>query len=212
MRRISHEQGSPEWLIWRSQGLGGSDAASILNVAPAYWQNANRAALLAYKAAHAGNGKGFERKTDKNKSAAMMRGTLMEPIARQAYRDRTGNKTEPGCGIHDTYDFLRASFDGINQEGDLVLEIKCVNQDDHGTALGGMVPAHYWPQVQHLLLVSGAPRLHYWSFSKAKRFAQKDLQALVPVKPSPEYQKYLLEEETKFWEELQAILALRKKK
>lgn len=210
MRRVDFQQGSPEWLLWRQGGLGGSDAASILNVAPVYWQNANRAALLAYKASH--HGRGYERKTDKNKSAAMMRGTLMEPIARQAYRERTGNDVEPDCGIHDVHDFLRASFDGLNKAGDLVVEIKCVNSDDHAQALAGLVPSHYWPQVQHLLLVSGAPRLHYWSYSKAKRFAEKDLQALVPVRPSPEYQKYLLEEEVKFWNELQAILAQRKKK
>lgn len=210
MIRVNYDQGSETWLKWRQGGLGGSDAASILNVAPAYWQNANRAALLAYKIVH--HGKAIPRTTNKNKSFAMMRGTLMEPEARMAYREKTGHNVEPACGIHEKYDFLRASFDGLNKDGSLAIEIKCINQDDHEVALGGLVPSHYWPQVQHLLLVSGAPRLHYFSYSKARRFAQKDLQVLVPVIPSRAYQELLLAEEVKFWDELMAAVAQRKKK
>lgn len=208
MRRVDFEQGSDLWLEWRQGGIGGSDAASILNVAPAYWQNANRAALLAYKAQHIG--RGHERKTDKNKTAAMMRGTLLEPASRQAYRERTGNHVEPACVMHDSIEWLRASCDGLNKDGSLVVEIKNCNHNDHEVALGGMVPTHYYPQCIHLLLVTGAPILHYWSCSAHKRFRPQDLQALVPVKPSKDYMEYLLKEETLFWNELQELIKQRK--
>lgn len=208
MIRVDYDQGSEIWKEWRAGGLGGSDAACIVGVAPAYWENSTRQALLEYKAKHRG---GFERVSDKNKSHAMMRGTMMEPIARQAYRERTGNNVEPACVISSDYPFIRASCDGLNKEGDLVLEIKCVRFDNHEIALDGRIPNEYWPQVQHLLLATGAPRLHYFSYSTHKKFKSEDLQALVSVKPSPDYQKYLLAEEIRFWEDLQALIAKRKK-
>lgn len=210
MRRIEHDQGSPEWLEWRKGGLGGSDAAIILGVAPKYWANSTRAELLEYKSRHCG--KGHERKTDTNKSEAMMRGTRLEPVARQLYREKTGNCVEPACVIHEEHAWLRASCDGLNKEGDLVLEVKCVNHNDHESAVEGRVPAHYWPQVQHLLMVTQAPRLHYWSYSEHKRFAQPQRVALVSVKPSREYLDYLFKAEETFWIDLQALIRKKKEK
>ena len=196
MIRVSMTQGDDLWLKWRLGGIGGSDAAAITGVSP--YQT--REELLAQKVR---NRFGQVRKTNSGKTSAMLRGTNLEPKVRQDYMDLTGNFVEVACGIHEVYDFMRASFDGLSLDGTLALEIKCPNWRDHSVALDGQVPTHYFPQCQHLLLVSGAKNLHYISFSDNKMFPLTSrLSPPVRVRPVPDYQKYLIEEETKFWQEL----------
>jgi putative phage-type endonuclease len=131
----------------------------------------------------------------------MLRGTRMEPEARQAYIDLTGIEVTPACVIHETYPWMRASLDGLSRDEKTAVEIKCVNKDDHRSAVEGLVPTKYWPQVQHQLLVTGLPRLHYWSFSTSTTFISENRKALVVVKADADYMSYLLEGEQKFWDD-----------
>lgn len=202
MRRISLDQQSSDWLEWRKGGIGSSDCSAILGISP--WTK--RADLLEYKAAHFGCGK--MRKTEKGKSEAMIHGIESEPMVRDMFIDLTGIRVEPGCGIHDRYTWMRASFDGINERGSLVIEIKSPKSPrSHESAVAGVVPNIYYPQIQHQLLVSGAECCFYVSWCAASKFSRADQLKIIKVPPSPDYQKYLLEEEVKFWEELQAMVA-----
>lgn len=173
-------QGSDVWLEWRNHGIGGSDAPVIMGVSP--W-------MTAYELWEIKTGK----REQKVSNWAMKRGTDMEPIARQAYEEKTGHIMEPVCLTHPQLEWMRASLDGITLEGDLALEIKCPGRDDHATTKAGKVPDKYVPQVQHILAVSGAKSLHYWSFDGEEG-------VLVEVLPDDLYINCLIEEEQRFWE------------
>jgi hypothetical protein len=133
---------------------------------------------------------------------------MKEPWVRQEYIELTGNHVEVACGISDQYDWMRASFDGLSLNGELALEVKCPNFAHHSCALEGQVPTMYYPQVQHLLAVSGAKVLHYVSWSDNKAFGDHPDGSLSPpvkVRPAPDYIAWLIEQELAFVEELRQL-------
>jgi putative phage-type endonuclease len=196
MIRVDLDQQSDKWHNWRQGGLGSSDASAILGLSP--WQS--RAALMEHKVAHFGCGR--VRRSEKAKSPRMLRGIREEPQVRQQYIDLTGRLIVPACGIHDTYNWMRSSFDGITALNDLVVEIKCPNNHCHDQALAGSVPSLYYPQIAHHLAVSGAKVVHYVSWSDAVRYKNEDRLKVVPITPSADYVAYVIAEEEKFWNEL----------
>lgn len=173
------EQGSEEWLRWRKGGLGSSDAPIIMKVSP--WKTPRE--LYEEK---------ISDELDATSTFAMERGHNMEPKARAAYELLYNLDMPAGTKVHPTHEFLRASFDGINEKEKLILEIKCVSKEDHALALKGSVPEKYYPQLQHQLLVTGFDRVHYFSFDGK-------VGGLVEIKRDDAYLKTLLEEELKFW-------------
>ena len=179
MKIINHDQGSQEWLAWRATGIGGSDAAAVMGCSP--YETA--LGLWLFK---------LGRKPPKPDNPGMKRGRDMEDEARKAYEAHTGIDVVPQCAEHDLYPFIKASFDGLGVFEDMVLEIKCPGAEDHALATQGIVPPKYWPQVQHLLLVSGHPVLHYWSYDGATG-------VLVIVNRDEAYIQKLLDAEKHFW-------------
>ena len=199
MRLINLDQQSSDWLEWRMGGIGGSDAAIVMGVNKRYDDKTlTRETLLRQKIIRRF---GAVRKTDIGKSPAMMRGIEKEPLIRDEYNRRTGRNLQPACGIHSELDWMRASFDGLAEDGLLVLEIKAPCKDDHERALEGFVPTHYWPQVQHLLAVSAAPKLHYLSWSENRFFGDQHF-AKVIVNPDRVYIERLIDQESRFVEEI----------
>ena len=98
-------------------------------------------------------------------TAAMQRGTDLEPLARRVYEEQTGLVMQPLVLEAGPYS---ASLDGMTLDGDLVLEIKCPFKGS-GSLLwrdvsAGQVPQHYDIQIQHQLMVSGADMAHLWVF------------------------------------------------
>lgn len=179
MRIVNIEQDTPEWHEFRAQGIGASEAPTIM------WENPYESpfSLWRRKTGRAGA---------KTQTAAMAHGKNTEQVARDAYCAETGDFMPPACGIHDEFDWMRASFDGIN--GKTILEVKCPSEiQNHLTAREGQVPDHYLAQVQHQLAVSGADLCHFWSFFEGKG-------ALVEVKPQAEYIKELIATEKTFWQ------------
>lgn len=172
-------QGTPAWHAWRNQGIGASDAPAILGVSP--WMTIYQLWELktGRRAPFAGN-------------AATRRGSEMEAQARAAYEAHTGIIVQPHCRTHPELDWMRASLDGIDLDGRLILEVKCPGKEDHATAIQGKVPEKYIPQVQHQLAVSGAELCHYWSYDG-------DMGILVEVRPDEDYIRALIEAEIAFW-------------
>jgi putative phage-type endonuclease len=194
MRIVQLDQNSPDWHAWRATGIGSSDAPSVMG------NNKYRSRDELFQT------KLFEiRKLD---SEAASWGHTHEDEARQLYHDLVGIKTRPVCIVHDEYDWLRASLDGLSLDNTIILEIKCPFSSywSHKTALDGKVPSYYWDQVQHQLLVTGLDTLHYWSYwaHKDKKFGKGQRTALVPVKPDKDYQAELLEAEKRFYADLAA--------
>lgn len=193
MRLVSLRQGSPEWLAWRSQGVGSSDAAAIVGASP--WTT-REALLLAKQEALRGA------PAQDRDNWAMARGRRLEPHARASYEGVMGWASPAACAEHAALPWLRASCDGWEPGRRLPLEIKCPGRADHEEALAGRVPAKYLPQVTHLMLVTGATSLHYWSYSD--RFPPGLQAALVEVPRREEECMALLDVEAAFWEEVTA--------
>jgi putative phage-type endonuclease len=187
------QQSGEQWSNWRSQGIGGSDAAGIMGVSP--W--VDRSKLLVLKTWPAS-----QKGEKKENTEAMRRGIELEPIARRTYEEQTGLSVTPVCVVHDDYPWMLASLDGLSPDLKFAVEIKCANMEVHQQALNGKVTDYYWPQVQHQLLVTGLGALHFYNYSRARKFSKADSLALVIVEPDLEYQARLLEEEKKFWTEV----------
>ncbi len=174
------EQRSTNWLDWRLQGIGSSDAPVIMGVSP--WKTPYQL---------------WEEKTKRvvrdDSNWATQEGNRKEPIARAWYELDTGIEMQPDVGEHAEYPWLRTSFDGINLELKGALEIKCPGKDDHATAVAGKVPDKYYPQVQHQILVGGLDWIDYLSFQDGQNAK------VIRVVPDLEYlKKYFVEAEA-FW-------------
>ena len=173
------KQGSPEWLAYRRQGIGCSDAPVIMDVSP--WRSPLE--LWRIKVGLA---------VEEEQNDAMRRGVALEPVARTLYEAETGQMVEPALVVHSEHEWLLASLDGITLDGSLAIEIKCPGRSAHNDALEGRVPDYYWPQVQHILLAVGAARLDYVSFDGTNI-------VIVEVAQDLTYQNDLLEAEMEFW-------------
>lgn len=133
LNRKYFEQRSDEWLALRENMLTASDVASALGH-NRYEKPDDLLSKKVLKKAWAGN-------------AATSHGTLLEPVARDLYDERTGRKThEIGLVQHPKYPFLGGSADGITEDG-LLVEIKCPLT----RKIEDKVPEHYLPQIQLLL-------------------------------------------------------------
>jgi putative phage-type endonuclease len=188
MRIVELEQSGPAWHEWRAAGIGGSDACVVAE--DVQWTTP--AELLQVK---------LGRRTVAE-NERMARGKRLEPVARRLYIELTGNLVRPCCVVHDHYPWLRASLDGLSEDGRLVLEIKCPSDYAHGKALRGYYPDYYKAQLQHQLMVTGAPLLHYWSYTDSPKFPGRDRAALVVVEPDPAYQQELLRKERRFYQRM----------
>jgi putative phage-type endonuclease len=185
--RVNLKQGTQEWLNWRMEGIGSSDVPAILGVSP--WKTYQE--LVMQKAHRMAGGP---------PNAAMRRGSELEPKIRELYQRQSYLYLPDAAFEHSEYRFMRASLDGFNDENNVAFEAKAPNKYDHFSAVNGEVPEKYIPQCQHILLVSEADQLHYVSHWNNEN-------AVVLVKPDPDYHQMLIEKESEFWEK---VLKLRK--
>lgn len=149
-RLVHLDQGSPSWLRWRRSGIGASDAAAIMGVSP--WSSVTD--VISEKGGFA----------DGRDTPAMARGRALESTARAACADHLGTSLTPICVESVECPWLRASLDGLSDDRRTVVEIKCPGARDHASALKGLVPTHYKPQLQHILAVTGLDAIYYWSY------------------------------------------------
>lgn len=173
------EMDEQQWLDWRNQGIGSSDAPAILGISP--WTTPFQK---------------WEEKVfpvRKESNSAMERGKALEEPARQEF-ERLMNCSVFPLNVENTKDsWLRASLDGISMKGDILVEIKCPNKDDHLSAINKKVPEKYYPQCQHQLAVTGLQGMYYYSFDGKKG-------AVVEVARDKEYiEKELFPKEKQFW-------------
>lgn len=202
MKVIPHEQGSLAWKLWRRSGVGGSDVAAILGIAP--FPDATRANLLREKVT------GAERETN----FSMRRGTRLEPVARELYARHAGCTAVPVCVEHPDAAWMRCSLDGVCQSrprvagsAAWVLELKVPRWEVHDYALAGIVPDYYAVQCQWQLLVCGLDRCDFASFTENERFAERDRLAVVTLTTDAEVQGRCLEAAEPFWREVVAARA-----
>ena len=182
MPRIERlHQNTPEWHRWRMQGIGASDAPVIMGETP--FKTARN--LWSIKTG---------RTREDQAGPAARRGRELERFARRVYERQTGIQVEPLCLVHEKFEWMRASLDGLSFDGSTLLEIKCpLSVRDRASAEEGRIPSHYRAQLQHQLEVSGAQRAHYWSFHGTDGI-------LIEMLPEREYAERLVEAEASFWQ------------
>lgn len=93
-------------------------------------------------------------------------GEKLEPKARQAYIDYTGNVIVEACVEHPLHPWCAASLDGLTEAADIEAEIKCpISQRVHNMAKNQVVPSYYYLQMQwQLHCLPGVTEAHYWSY------------------------------------------------
>lgn len=140
-----------EWLQWRRNGIGSSDAASILGEKSAF-----KTPYQAWESIVFGK--------EQSDNSAMSRGRELEEPARKEFERLMDISVLPVNAENISTPWLRASLDGIDMEGKVMVEIKAPGKEDHSLALMQKIPAKYFIQCQHQLAVTGLPGMYYFSF------------------------------------------------
>ena len=176
---VGLEQGTNDWLEWRSQGIGASDAPTIMGENP--WKSASQLS----------DEKCGLKKTASNN--AMSRGSALEPEARRRFEQRLGVQVMPACLQSLKIDWLRASLDGIASDLSRVVEIKCGQSVYRKTSTSGQVPSYYYGQLQHILAVTNFEKIDFWCYWPN----QPELHLIVPRDDT--YIERMLDVEESFW-------------
>ena len=146
-KKLSRE----EWLRYRTQGIGGSDVSIIAGINPF---------KSVYQLWLEKTGQIESVQTD---SEAAHFGTLLEPIVRREFMQRTGLKVRQKNMLlqSEEYPFMLADVDGvINENGEKVIfEAKTASSYKQEIWEEG-VPAEYILQVQHYMFVTGTRKTY----------------------------------------------------
>lgn len=199
MKKVpSLEQGSPTWLKWRGDGVGGSEVAGVCG------ESRYDDPLAVWKA-KVGQRRGDAAENVENEH--MARGKRLEPVARRHYESLMGWQSPPLCVIDDQHEFIRCSLDGLRTPSDdLVLEIKSPGDRNHEKSLRlvdepslfrSLIP-HYYCQVQYQLMITGAKAAHFVSYNESPQFGPNRF-ALVEVPADAAYQQFVREAVIDFW-------------
>lgn len=140
-----------EWLKYRTGGIGGSDVSIIAGINP-------------FKSVHQlWLEKTGQVEPEQTESEYAHFGTLLEPIVRKEFTERTGIKVRQKHMLLQSseYPFMYADLDGvINENGELaIFEAKTASQYKMDT-WEEEVPAGYILQVQHYMAVTGAKKTY----------------------------------------------------
>ena len=193
-------QGSAAWHAARAKHFCASEAAAALGLS----KYTTRDELLRQKAT------GLTEEVSPAKQRIFDAGHQAEALARPIAEGIAGTEFFPVVATREVDGMpLLASFDGIDLMDELIWENKLLNQSLVQQVQAGDLEPHYWLQLEHQLLVSGASRALFttsdgtpegthplWYESKPERRAQliagwkqfaADLAAYVPpeAKPAP---------------------------
>ncbi len=140
-----------EWLRYRTKGIGGSDVGIIAGISP-------------FKSVHQlWLEKTGQVEAEEGDSEYAHFGTLLEPIVRKEFTERTGIKVRQKHMLlqSEEYPFMFANLDGvINKDGEFcIFEAKTASAYKQEVWEEG-IPAPYILQVQHYMAVTGARRTY----------------------------------------------------
>lgn len=191
-------QGDAAWHAARARHLCASEAAAALGLS----KYTTRDELLRQKAT------GLTEEVSPAKQRIFDAGHEAEALARPIAEEIAGTEFYPVVATREVEGMaLLASFDGIDILDELIWENKLLNQSLVQQVQAGDLEPHYYLQLEHQLLVSGAQRALFttsdgtpegthplWYESKPERRAQliagwkqfaADLAVYVPPEPKP---------------------------
>lgn len=180
-------QNTKDWLDFRKNKIGASDAPIILGISP--WKTAYQLWL-----------EKLDIVSSDFQSKAMSRGLQMENEARINFSLFTGIEVEPKVMIHPKRDWMMCSLDGISKDEQFAVEIKCPGEKDHSIASSGRIPDKYYPQLQHQLEVCGLDMIYYYSFDGYDG-------CLIEVERDEKFISQMISKEEKFYECLQNFVS-----
>lgn len=140
-------QGTPEWDQFRLEHFGSSEAAPMLGISTKVKRNE----LLHMK--HTGTPKEYSQWFQEN---VLDKGHEVEALARPLVEEAIGEDLYPVVGSDGIFS---GSFDGLTMDETIAFEHKQFNQTLFDAVMNKTLPEEYMPQVQHLLMVSGASKL-----------------------------------------------------
>lgn len=144
MNKVNLEQGTPEWVAYRQNGIGGSDIASIVGAEGAFKK---RGEVMQEKL-------GYAKELTEYQKAIFSEGHEWEAVVRTKLNEQ-GFNFVPAVATSPINPRYFASFDGIDEGRRMVLEVKSVQSMDRFKQYCDNPPAHYIAQVQWQLFVSG---------------------------------------------------------
>lgn len=152
MEVLSVVQGSQDWLAVRAQHFCASDAPVAMGVS----KFKSRSDLLREKAT------GHTPEVDAAKQRLFDAGHAAEDAARPLVEEVIGEELYPcvGTAIVDGLALL-ASFDGLTMTNEIMWESKLYNDNLARDVERSELEPHYWAQLEHSLLVSGADKAYF---------------------------------------------------
>jgi len=180
MKEVFLEQNTQDWLEFRRSRIGASDASVIMGLSA--WPTPHD--LYQEKV----NGK------EKPQSWAMSKGKILESEARELFENIMMIKVTPKVFQHDKIDWMIASLDGISDDAETIVEIKCPSSvSSHLKAMEGTIPEHYKAQMHHQMYVTGLKKALYFSYFNGEG-------EVLMLERDEEFIKKMLKAEKKFYE------------
>lgn len=175
-----------EWLKLRTQGIGGSDVSIIAGI------NKFKSVFQLWLE------KTGAIEPEEGDSEYTHFGTVLEPVVRKEFMERTGIKVRAKNCImqHDKYPYMICNLDGVIYEnGELcIFEAKTASaykekewQDN--------VPPEYQLQIQHYMAITGAKKTYIAALIGGNKFVYH------VVERDEEVIELIIQLEKKFWEE-----------
>ncbi len=180
------QQQTKEWHEARRKHIGASDAPVVMGVSP--WRTPYQLFLEKL-------GLGEQKYTNN----AMRYGIATEDKARKEFEAYTGLSMFPQVVFHPKHSFMMASLDGADLDRQFAVEIKCPsNPKDHESAMDGIVPEKYYPQVQHQMECLGIDMIYYFSYTH-------NSSKIIEVERSQSYINEMIDKEKEFWRRVEEL-------
>lgn len=171
MKVLNLQQGSPEWLAARAKHFTASEAPAMMGAS----KYQRRTELLRQKKT------GYTPDVDAAKQRLFDAGHAAEESARPFAEDVLAQELFPvTCSAEIDGLPLLASLDGITMDEDTVWEHKLWNESLVDQILSKNLEQHYYWQLEHQLLVTGAKRVLFMATSENKEAAEYFFYKSVP--------------------------------
>lgn len=175
-----------EWLEWRFNGIGASDAAVVMKLFPygitpvMLWEEKVNRIL-------------------REETDAMRHGKEREPQALAWFEKKKGVALLGQIALNDKeYPWMLATLDGVDADGKYLVEIKCpYNIENHYKVKETRkVPAIYYPQCQQQMRVRQVDGMYFLSYN----WQNPDDSVILEIEKNNSYVDQLVNEGGKFWQ------------
>jgi len=155
MKVIDLQQRTSKWHQWRNSGVSASEAIVVLGLCP------HKTPYRLYT-----EKKGLTLPDNLDANPFVQRGIRLEIAARRSFEKRHDTLLLPVCAESEEFPFLRASFDGLDDDGiptELKVPMEVNFREAQQLGVDSKVYKRYYYQVQQQILVADTDR-GYLSF------------------------------------------------